>query len=262
MPIVGNNYQLVSDRPDNGEPGDAAQIEAILQDISSALNEILSRIENFNVDFSNIDNRPTTLAGYGITDALPVGYVDAPMRAAVNNNASDLADILDNIDRSPAGLTEAMISSVNDYRSRTIIRAKSTNAEALVLEEKSARILGDTALASSLTSVSAKADDATAAGLFKIEAIAAPAGVDARLSLLARTDVAGTYRQAGLFIDVTGTVATVTVTADRFLIATGPNSAVPFAFVGSEFVFNGVLRSADNKRRIDPSGPSFISVTV
>lgn len=69
MPIASDVYTLPADRPDNGEPSDAVEIEAILQDISTALNYALNAIVNLSVSYSDLSGLPTTLAGYGITDA-------------------------------------------------------------------------------------------------------------------------------------------------------------------------------------------------
>ena len=72
MPISSDVYTLPADRPDNGEPSDAVEIEAILQDISTALNYALNAIVNLSVSYSDLTGLPTTLEGYGITDAQPL----------------------------------------------------------------------------------------------------------------------------------------------------------------------------------------------
>ena len=69
MPIVSDVYTLPADRPDNGEVSDAVEIEAILQDIQTAINALLTSVSGISVSFSDLTGLPTDLAGYGITDA-------------------------------------------------------------------------------------------------------------------------------------------------------------------------------------------------
>jgi len=72
MPVVSDVYSLLPDRPDNAETADAVEIEAILQDLSVGINYAINTSLGQTVDFLNMVNVPTTLGGYGITDAQPL----------------------------------------------------------------------------------------------------------------------------------------------------------------------------------------------
>jgi hypothetical protein len=69
MPVVSDVYSLVANRPDNGETADAVEIETILQDLEDGINYGINAAVNITVGYSDLTGLPTTLAGYGITDA-------------------------------------------------------------------------------------------------------------------------------------------------------------------------------------------------
>lgn len=116
-----------------------------------------------------------------------------------------------------------------------------------------------------ITAVQAAANDATATGLFKVQAVTAPTGVEVRLALYARVDSGGTYYHSGMFIDLIddglgGYTSTITMLADQIKFTDGSTDTAPFAFIGTDFIFNGVMRNATNTRRIDPNGGTFLYI--
>lgn len=81
MPVSGGSYALPADRPDNGETSDATQIEAILQDIKDGINAALTGLANLTVAYADISGLPTTVSGYGITDAATVVQIQTGISA-------------------------------------------------------------------------------------------------------------------------------------------------------------------------------------
>ena len=148
--------------------------------------------------------------------------------------------------------------------------AGSGNALAAVLEEQIARAEADSALASSLAAVSASVDDATASGLFKMEAVVPPpSGIDARISLLARASDGESYAESGLVLEVYTDGVTkkgrAIVAADQFIVTDGSNEHLPMVFSAGVLALNianigtvtaGTVKSSDDSMIIDLSAPS------
>ncbi|MEM1375866.1 MAG: DUF1983 domain-containing protein [Pseudomonadota bacterium] len=80
----------------------------------------------------------------------------------------------------------------------------------------------DQAIANLTQQVQAVEGDATAGGLFKIEAQAAPSGVSAQIAMLLRATTSDQYKEGGLFLqlyDDNGTLkARVAIAADQFVV--------------------------------------------
>lgn len=72
MTISGGDYVLPSARPDNTETADATELEALWQDIAEGINYSIDLTEAITVDFGDLGSLPTTLSGFGITDAQPL----------------------------------------------------------------------------------------------------------------------------------------------------------------------------------------------
>lgn len=121
-----------------------------------------------------------------------------------------------------------------------------------------------TALSQAITALSAanvSGDVATAN--FRMSAQAGPSGVAARIAMEARAGGAGTFRSAGLFIDVpidTGDPSRVLVIADQFVVTDGTNNSKPLIFQGGELtlqvanigtVRTGLLQSPNGKMVIN-----------
>lgn len=104
----------------------------------------------------------------------------------------------------PIGFAEAKLITALEASIRQTMKVKDGENEAAVITEQLARADADGSLAQILSLVTARTDGAAAEGLFKIQAIAAPTGVDVRLALYGRIDAeGGAYEEAGLFIDLT-----------------------------------------------------------
>jgi hypothetical protein len=99
-----------------------------------------------------------------------------------------------------------------------------------------------TALAEALTAVQAQADDATAGGLFKIEAQAGSGNVLARAVAYVRATLNDDFEEAGWLVEVVseGNPPVLTsrfvVNANQFAVTDGTSTAVPLVFENGELV--------------------------
>lgn len=137
----------------------------------------------------------------------------------------------------------ASADTVERFLDRRVIRKQQGKLAASVLTETQARVDGDEALASDLTLVQAQAENATASGLFKMEASAGAGDVLSRITMLARASLEDEYEDAGLVIEVVNDGGAVTsrvvVNADQFVVTDGMNETLPLVYEG------GVLKIQD-----------------
>lgn len=181
----------------------------------------------------------------------------AQLQSDVREVLTDVTRRIDTLELQsvPTGFSASSAELGDGFLQRKSIKTVQGKLAAGVTDEQQARIDGDTALAGSLLAVEAKADAGTAAGLFAVDAQAGPTGYDARLAMAVRADNGELFKVAGLFLDVqldaNGGAARAVLVADKILLSDGSEDASPFQFIGSDLVYNGVIRSADNKFRID-----------
>lgn len=121
-----------------------------------------------------------------------------------------------------------------------VIAELGENGFAAAIDSLEARVdnQGDllTASAERLSGVEARANDATASGLSRMEVVAGPAGVSARFAQVLRVSQGSSFRDVGFYMDVRNDgVGTVGVDAQRFFVTDSTNKANPFRFE------NGVL---------------------
>jgi hypothetical protein len=156
----------------------------------------------------------------------------------------DITRIFEESTQTALGLSEAMISKAEEVLARRTLRAQVGAVSATVVEEQAARIEGDTALASSLTAVEAKADQGSAAGFFKIEATAAPGGVTARFGTYLRATVDGNFTsQAAEYLEiVNGTTRKVIVANQTAISDTSGNIFALFDSTGA-YLNNARIRN-------------------
>lgn len=102
----------------------------------------------------------------------------------------------------PEGFYASSAEHLNSYTHRITIQQTADNALARIIQEEIVRADENGALATTLTSVEAKADQGTASGLFSMSAQAAPSGFDGRLAMSVRADNGDMLKVAGLFLDV------------------------------------------------------------
>lgn len=96
------------------------------------------------------------------------------------------------------------------------------------------------AQSAALILVDAKANDATANGLLKWEAVASPAGTLARFSLVGKATALGVTRTGGMFFDVSPSSADIKFDVTRFVIMDSANNkALPFTFQGGAAILAG-----------------------
>ncbi|MQX89123.1 phage tail tip fiber protein [Sinorhizobium meliloti] len=135
---------------------------------------------------------------------------------------------------------------------------------ARLIAEETARADGDGALATSISGVSADFNGRFAQGLVKFEAVAAPAGVDARFSVLLRAGTSQSFKVSGFYVELytEGGVqkSRMAVQADQFLVTSGNNRHYPMVFENGELklaianigtVNAGLLQSLNGKMKID-----------
>lgn len=136
----------------------------------------------------------------------------------------------------------ASADTAERFLDRRTIRKEQGKISASVLTETQARISGDEALASDLTLVQAKAEDATASGLFKIEASAGSGDVQTAITQFVRATTEGAYLEAGevleIYLDGSTLKSRKVIKADQFVVTDGSNTAFPLVFE------SGVLKLA------------------
>jgi uncharacterized protein YaiE (UPF0345 family) len=166
------------------------------------------------------------------------------IRESLERMREDITRIFEQSTQTALGLSEAMISKAEEVLARRTLRAQVGSVSATVVEEQLARIEADTAFASSLTAVEAKADQASASGFFKIEAVAAPGGVTARFGTFLRATVDGNFTsQAAEFLEiVNGTTRKVIVANQTAISDTGGNIYALFDNTGA-YLDNARIRN-------------------
>lgn len=184
----------------------------------------------------------------------------ADFQGALESLRTDLSSALEAIQQLGH---DSATDGATSYVFREILRQTFLGNLAAIVTTKELWADADHAMAKAVQAVVARSGEATATGLFKIEAVAAPAGVSVRLALYGRIDTASDYEEAGIYIDLTeesgGSISSkIVLDADKVFVASGSDSNAPFTFIDNELVFSGVIRSADGKRRIDASGDTFI----
>jgi uncharacterized protein YaiE (UPF0345 family) len=166
------------------------------------------------------------------------------IRESLERMREDITRIFEQSTQTALGLSEAMISKAEEVLARRTLRAQVGSVSATVVEEQLARIEGDTALASSLTAVEAKANQASASGFFKIEAAAAPGGVTARFGTYLRATVDGNFTsQAAEFLEIVNGVTRKVIVANQTAISdTGGNIYALFDNTGA-YLDNARIRN-------------------
>ena len=188
--------------------------------------------------------RETEWGGWLSVTTGDVRFETSDLAAAVNSAIramrAELAELRDTL---PGGFTSAFITEGDALRWRQGLRTRVGATEAAVALEAEARADGDSANAALIGAVSAVADDATAEGLIKLEASAAPSGVTARFGTYLRAAVEDSYdAEAAFFLDVLdggGTRAAFVV--DQFSIWDGSSAVVPFYVDGGTTYLQNVV---------------------
>ncbi len=126
-----------------------------------------------------------------------------------------------------ANATEALAQQVT-----TVSAGVADNTAKIALEEL-ARVNSDGALASQISGVSATFNGMFADGLVMFQAVAAPAGVSVRFSIMLRANLAQSFIESGMYIQirtVSGVLRSeIGFLADKFVIIDGSGSLAVFA---------------------------------
>ncbi len=190
---------------------------------------------------------------------------EAKARANANEALSSLITSV----QSSIGDVEASITQEADTRaladaalstSVSSVQSSIGGVEASITQEANARTSADVALSTLISSVQASVDGLDAQGLFKVQAAAAPSGVVVRLALMVRgsktaTNGSQVFKESGIYLDLlnqaSGFASQISMQSDKIILTDGSKNSSPFAFIGNELVYNGVIRSVDGKFRID-----------
>lgn len=99
-----------------------------------------------------------------------------------------------------------------------------------------------TASAERLNGVEARANEATATGLSRMEVVAGPAGVSARFAQVLRVSQGSSFRDAGFYMDVRDDgVASAGFDVQRFFLTDSTNKTNPFRFENGVLYANAAL---------------------
>lgn len=133
---------------------------------------------------------------------------------------------------------------------------------ALVTDQLVALSNADTAQATAITAVEAQANQISASGLIKFEAIAAPAGATARFSMYLRASEADTWKETGIFADITGGVGRIFLKADKIAMGDATTGVIPFVYSGGKIVLssNVIVRSVNSVVQLDIAGDRILFV--
>lgn len=189
---------------------------------TTILQEGIVGITEFQVRNEIIPNpvRVTTPSAWSSITTLetlvPSSWFDSSLSETFEGFRIDLDRLMQNV---PAGITESMLATTNEVISRKAIKAKVGANEAAIVQEQQARADEDSALATDLTAVEVRANDATAGGLVKFQAEAAPSGVTARYGVYLRASPAGSYTsEAAQFLEIKDGQSRMVIAADKTLI--------------------------------------------
>jgi len=134
--------------------------------------------------------------------------------------------------------TDVFVTDLEALSTTTTLHAVEIgNNAAAIIQEATTRATSDTASATLISEVAVQAGEATASGLWKLEAIAAPIGVTVRLAALARVNNAGVYVQSGLLIDIIPIggglyKSRIAMLADQIVLTNGTEVNIPFVYEG------------------------------
>jgi hypothetical protein len=167
-----------------------------------------------------------------------------------------------NISAAVMRITEAYIEGDAALASDILALAASSDAnQAAILSEATARADADSALATTVTAVQAIAEQGTASGFVKFEAVSAPAGVTARFQIYLNVGTAGTpsWRDAGFMLEIVDGVARCFIKADQFVIGDATTGVIPFSVQGGGLVAQKMkLQSSNSVVQLDLSNDSLI----
>lgn len=160
-----------------------------------------------------------------------------------NDARGSMQEMRNALDELVAQLALAGAESAGEaYEQRAAIRG---NLTAAIKQVTKAMIDGDAAIASQVTTIAVKADQATAGGFVKFEAMASkPAGVTARFQVYLDAGVPGTpdWKDAGFLLDIVGGVARCVISVDKFFVTDGTTGFV---------IQGGLLTAVGGKLEID-----------
>ncbi len=168
------------------------------------------------------------------TTQLMLAEVATDVRGTLDSMRAQIDELHQRIELSGG---DASLDTTERFIDRREITKQQGALSASVIKETEARIDGDEAIASDLVAVEAKADGASAGGLFKIEASAGAGDVLSRLTMYARATLEDDFKEAGMVVEVVSdgedpaTLSSrVVVSADQFVVTDGTETSLPLVF--------------------------------
>jgi hypothetical protein len=190
-----------------------------------------------------------TTGSFNIPASVDAASITAAVGATLTRLRDDLTKVLETSNQTALGLSETMISKIEEVLARRVLKAQVGGVSATLAAEQLARVEGDTATALSLVAVEARADQASAEGLFKIEATAAPGGVTARFGTFLRATTGDNFTtQAAEYLEIVGGQSRKVIAADRTIIADSGGNLLALFDANGQFINNARILNltADN----------------
>lgn len=198
----------------------------VVADLTKLGADVKKRFSELQQEMNDVWQRyEEGLAAFSLAGA--VGQVDREeIRAEVGSARAEIVDER----RVRVTESEAMAQRVG------LVSASVADANAKIITEQTARVSADQALAETLLGVSSELGDRFAQGLIKFQAVAAPAGVDARFSVLLRGGVGQAYKDTGFFLELYTFAgfqrSRMAIKVDQFSISDGTTAYSVFAIEG------------------------------
>jgi hypothetical protein len=192
--------------------------------------DIRNTLERYRADIDRLFARDSEVP-IGITESIISKAEEVVYRRGLKAQVGDVSAQLATEQLVRASEDEALASSIVDLQSDV------GDVSAALIAEQTTRATADTALASDVTAVSAVAGQATAQGLVKLEATAAPGGVDARFGTYLRANTGSGYlATAAEYLEIVGGQTRKVIAADRTVMSdAGGNIYAMFDETGAFF---------------------------
>jgi len=228
----------------------AARVDTAEDDISANASAITTE-QTARADGDTANADAITAAVSRIDDAEDDITANAGAISSLGTTVSSLGD---DVTANAAAIT-AVNSRVDDTETDITANAGAISSLSSTVSDLDGDV---TANAAAISAVNVEVGNATAGGLFKIEAEAGVGSVLARIVMYVRADLGDAFEEAGSIYEVYddgGTIKSrILMNADQFVITDGSNESLPLVFEGGELklqvanigtVTAGLLQSPD-----------------
>ena len=168
-----------------------------------------------------------------------------------NNARASMQELRNELEQALEGIAATQIEDAGQgFRQRAqikqTIKVVSESMSAAIIKVTQAIIDGDTALAQDVTAIDVKANQATAGGFVKFEAMAAPSGVEARFQVFLYSDTGSDWKDAGFMLEIVGGVARCVFKVDQFVIGDATTGIIPFSVVDGKLTARELTLATSN----------------